>query len=247
MNINEFENVKFDAAAFIAANPLWNSDASEVGCEVSIHFEAKAARKKRHFASDVIEAPFAGFGLVSVENLEGMTDESTGIFSKCELLERVQLPNTLTMVPARAFFGCPSLDELTLPKGITRISTLAFYGTHSLNKLTIRGKLTTIEDGAFAGSGITHIHLPDTVTSLGSNCFMGSALETFTVPKGVTEIPMNCFRNCANLKKVVLHKEVTVIHSGAFANCPDIKIVGASRDSQFFDNAYSVAPELMYA
>lgn len=75
--------------------------------------------------------------------------------------------------------------------------------------------VTAIGDGAFYGrSGLSVVHLPDSVTSIGESAFewccgLGSnGLESFTIPSGVTSIGAFAFAYCRSLKDITFEGTV---------------------------------------
>ena len=75
--------------------------------------------------------------------------------------------------------------------------------------------------GVFTGlTKLTHITIPEWITTLGTNCFDGcSALKDVTLPTGITSIPSYCFRGCATLESFVIPSTVTSIGNYAFSGC----------------------------
>ena len=64
--------------------------------------------------------------------------------------------------------------------------------------------MTSIGDNAFESSGITSVHLPNSVTHIGDFAFYGSQLSaTLTIPTTVTEIGERAFGYCSKLSKVL--------------------------------------------
>ena len=81
-----------------------------------------------------------GAAFIRCENLEKITlpDSLTSIadstFTECSRLKEINLPQNLTYLGG-AFFGCTSLEEITLPKGITTIESYTFYNCRNLRKM----------------------------------------------------------------------------------------------------------------
>ena len=55
----------------------------------------------------------------------------------------------MTTIGSGMFSGCESLRSITLPEGITEIGESAFAGCSSLTELTIPDSVTAIRKGAF--------------------------------------------------------------------------------------------------
>lgn len=80
-----------------------------------------------------------------------------------------------------------------------------------------------ISDGAFAGSPITKLTIPESVTGIGIAAFNNSAALTEAVILGsVTTIDIATFADCHALKKITLPESVTSIGDSAFASCYEL-------------------------
>lgn len=121
-----------------------------------------------------------------------------------EFLTSIELPNTVTSIGYRAFYGCGSLESVGLPDGITHIGGFAFSGCSSLQSVDMPVSLKSISLGAFSNcSAITEIKIPQNVTTIGMNAFDGCAsLERVDIPEAVTKICSNAFYNCPNITDV---------------------------------------------
>lgn len=95
---------------------------------------------------------------------EGVTGISESAFARCGQLESVSLPSTLTNIASRAFLNCGKLTSVALPGG-----------------------LQTVGYAAFAGTGLTEVVLPASVSSLNVTAFDDCAsLTRVTVAEGNT-------------------------------------------------------------
>ena len=61
----------------------------------------------------------------------------------------VTFPQTITEIPARAFFECQKLEHIVIPEGVTSIGEGAFSGCVMLTEITLPSTLTGIGNGAF--------------------------------------------------------------------------------------------------
>ena len=61
------------------------------------------------------------------------------------------IPNSVTSIGDRAFWGCSSLTSITIPESVTSIGDRAFWDCSSLTSITIPESVTSIGEGAFAG------------------------------------------------------------------------------------------------
>lgn len=118
-----------------------------------------------------------------------------------------------------------SAAELDIPAEIdgcpvTRIGGYAFNGNAALTSITLPDTIRFIGDWAFAGTGITSIYIPDSVTEFETCVFMDcDKLSYVRLPEGITCISGYMFSGCYNLKEIVIPDSVIIISSGAFNGC----------------------------
>ena len=113
-------------------------------------------------------------------------------FNNCRKLNNIKLPEGLTYIDDRAFYGCSSLtdltlpstlktinelafsngprfknNELTIPKGVTTITSRSFENIKDLKTINVENGVTKIEGYAFADNdSLTRINLPSSITSV---------------------------------------------------------------------------------
>ena len=158
--------------------------------------------------------------LTTVENfsLTGAT-VLNGVFSGCESLTSVQLPETVEEING-TFSGCVSLTgDLVIPDNVKVIGSSAFKGCTGFDgELKLGEALKSIGAGAFQGcSNITgNLVIPDAVENIGADAFKGcEKLLTGNILK--------------------LGKGLKSIGYGAFS-------ADASWNSTYFDKIYCGAP-----
>ena len=60
------------------------------------------------------------------------------------------IPNSVTSIGERAFYGCSGLTSVTIPNSVTSIGEKAFYGCSGLTSVTIPNSVTSIGNYAFS-------------------------------------------------------------------------------------------------
>ena len=82
------------------------------------------------------------------------------------------IPDSVSCIGDRAFYGCSSLSSVVIPDSVTSIGKCAFRGCTSLTDIVIPDCVTSIEDGAFSGcESLTNLVIPDGITSIGDSAF----------------------------------------------------------------------------
>lgn len=146
----------------------------------------------------------------------GITDNmGAEAFDGCTSLRSITLPNTLTVVPDKAFRNCTSLTaSFFIPISVTRIGDYAFQGC------------TGFSVGLSSNSNLTHI---------GAHAFEGTKLGWIYIPANVTEYGDQAFANCANLTSVtVMRTEPIAITTDPFPNRANIRLTVPAHTSEAY-------------
>lgn len=135
---------------------------------------------------------------------EGIESIGSRVFSGCQRLVSITIPNSVTSLGMRAFYKCEKLKEVNLGTGLTAIEDYTFYGCAALETITI----------------------PETVQTIGNYAFRGcSALEQLTLPKGLEKIGNFAFYGCTGLKQIVLPDTLTTLGDYALRGCNSVTSV----------------------
>lgn len=120
--------------------------------------------------------------IVIPEEINGWTVSSIGAFAFAGSdVFRIVLPDTVSFVEEYAFSNCKNLTHVELQSydiwGVSEIGTGAFGGCTALKEIT----------------------LPDTLEHIGSRAFAGSGLTMLNIPASVSSIYVDCVRDCKDL------------------------------------------------
>lgn len=173
-----------------------------------------------------------------------------GAFEDCYALTSVTIPNSITSIESFAFKNCQSLNSINIPQSVVFIKPTAFSNSGIYNdesnwedsvlyigdcliqsKRGLTGSYIVKEgtrliiNEAFAGSNLTDITIPNTVTDIGVGAFRYSALTSIIIPNGVTKIWAHAFYHCTSLKSVTLSNSITQIQRDAFWDCTALTTV----------------------
>ncbi len=194
--------------------------------------------------------------LVEIKIPKDVTEIGDSTFYHCNKLANVDLPSKLGKINPYTFYGCEQLDLSTLPESVTSIGDYAFYGCQYLKSFNIPNKVTKIGDYAFANcythelkrnpeynfnpsadkmifiSGLTHVKIGGSVTSIGEHAFDGCRhLGQIEFGESVKYIGDYAFQNCMSCPEancdavnmeVSLPNSLTAMGTGAFQGCTHI-------------------------
>lgn len=85
--------------------------------------------------------------LKNVENMEGWC----AVFKNCTSLENIKISDTVTKIPADAFYGCSSLQNIDIPNSVIEIGERAFTNCSKLTTIQIPYKVEAISLDSFYG------------------------------------------------------------------------------------------------
>lgn len=114
---------------------------------------------------------YSGITSMDLSNMTGWVNLPSSLFQYASELKEVKLPPALEKINSYAFEGCKSLTGVILPESLKEIEYSAFSGCELLEDIEFPAKLTSIGYQAFASSGLRHVFVPDSVTTLGSYAF----------------------------------------------------------------------------
>jgi hypothetical protein len=96
-------------------------------------------------------------GIFNWYDLEGNHIENPGILKELKMehilifITKCIIPDSVTSIDKKAFYGCTSLKEITIPNSVTSIGFEAFVLCESLKEIIIPDSVTSIGDSAFFG------------------------------------------------------------------------------------------------
>lgn len=156
---------------------------------------------------------------------EGITRIGSRAFYGCSKLKNIEIPSSINRIGYFAFCDCSSLTSVIIPEGVKSVENSVFQNCSSLTSVIIPESVVSIEQAAFYQCReLTSIKIPDNVTVLGTSAFRLSGLTNVVIPKGVTCVSGSVFEGCKNLIDITIPESVTDIESNAFAGCGITKI-----------------------
>jgi serine/threonine protein kinase len=144
----------------------------------------------------------------------------------------IQLPESVTEIGDRAFYGCDSLQNILLSDSVIKIGDEAFGCCESLQSIVLPDSVIEIGDGAFLHCrALRSINLPLSLITLGRNPFIGCRQLQLRVPQGskfelINSLLIDVGRlvSCLNNDKdIQLPESVTEIGDMAFNECDSLQ------------------------
>ncbi len=142
------------------------------------------------------------------------------------------------------YIGNNLVTDLVIPEIVTEIKDRAFYGATCLTSVTIQNSVTSIGEEAFSFcSGLTSVTIPNSVTSIGNNAFSGCSVTEpvynasifalfpygyaaeYAIPEGILQIAGGAFSGCSELTSISIPESVTDIGDYAFSECSGLTSV----------------------
>ena len=137
------------------------------------------------------------------------SDETTEIKS-------LVIPNSVTSIGNRAFYGCSGLTSITIPNSVTSIGSGAFSGCSGLKKVIVS------DIAAWCG-----IKFVDNPLYYAKHLYSdeNTEIKNLVIPNNVTSISNRAFYGCSGLIYVTIGNGVTSIGSGAFYGADIAKVI----------------------
>lgn len=178
--------------------------------EKYINDELESEKTKSEY-KEVVEIPkmIRGYPVTVI-------NEEAFIWAK---VKTVIIPETVTEIGSRAFFGCKNLESIEGIESVEIIKSQAFYMCSSLEDMHI-SKLKYLEDHAFFEcTGITFLNIPNDITEIPyALCNKMESLNKVKMGENTTVINELAFANCTSLKEIEIPESVIQIADNAFKN-----------------------------
>lgn len=165
-------------------------------------------------------------------------------FAHHPTLERVILPDGMTLIASSAFEGCQQLRELRLPDSVEVIYEKAFRGCTALTEIRLPASLQFLRESAFENCTALRsvdVSAMNAINKEWQRCvFRGcSALESMQVPGGILKLEEWLFQGCTSLTNISLPLSLNSIEYGALSGTGITEIVIPKKVTLIDNDAFS--------
>ena len=174
---------------------------------------------------------FPKIEIIEIKNgITGIGEENSygkGVFSNCNNLKTVILPDSLTTICNYAFSWCENLSSISWGNNIESIGTGSFNGCKNLKSIVLPDSVKTIGNYAFSRcNSLTEVTIPDSVTSVGVGAFGHcTSLNSVSLGNGITIISDDMFNECTGITTISVPKSIVSIGNGAFSYCTSLSTI----------------------
>ena len=201
---------------------LLNSDNSSSELSYLLRSDKKKINLDLSGTTGLTEIPDKLFShceaLKSIVIPDGVTSIGEYAFFRSYSLENVILPSSMKTIGSCAFKECTALKSITIPDSVTWFGNYVFYYCKDLESITIPDGVETIYEYTFYYcESLKSLTIPNSVTSIGDSAFGAChKLESLTIPDSVTTIGKYAFGNCGMLESLTIPDSVTTLEEMAF-------------------------------
>lgn len=149
------------------------------------------------------------------------TSYSRDLYINNKLVTEINL-TTATKISSYAFYNCTSIERVTIPNSVTMIGTGAFCNCKSLKNVIIPDCVTSVGASAFSNCPLENVVTGDGIKNLNGFRF-DENLKKIVIGNSITSIEDNKFEKCINLESVTIGNSVESIGNDAFFGCKNLK------------------------
>ncbi|MGN0140856.1 MAG: leucine-rich repeat protein, partial [Roseburia sp.] len=166
-------------------------------------------------------------GIEQIEIPDTVTEIGARAFCECKNLKDITIYNDVVKIGDRVFLDCTSLTQAILPDTVESMGPYIFSGCTALQKVHLPSGRVNVPDGTFKNcKKLTEVNFPSTLQYIRSDAFYGcETLPEAVLPSGMLGIEQNAFYGCKALKKVVIPDTVTNLEDRIFYGCEGLSDV----------------------
>ena len=174
---------------------------------------------------------------VTFEADNKVTSIGTSAFASCTSLPSIAIPEAVTVIEQSVFNGCRNLKSVTMGDAVTSIGITAFYNT-GLTSFTFPKTLISIGQSAFENSKLSgeivltgdKMTFSTALTSIGAQAFAGTQITNVIIPASVTSIGQGAF--IPTLAVIILPEENTAFRmdGGVLLNAAGTRLLVSAHE-----------------
>ena len=179
---------------------------------------------------------------------DGVTRIGDFVFQNCREITSVTIGKDVEEIGVGVFLGCENLTAITVDAGnavydsregcnaVMHKESDAFIAGCATS--TVPDGTTMIYPGAFAGSSVTSVDLPSSVTIIHSAAFLYCRqLENITIPDGLVYIGESAFEECSSLKAITIPEGVEELLCYTFYGCTNLETLTIGSNVDCYDDS----------
>ena len=178
--------------------------------------------------------------IVTVTISEGIKTIGEFAFSNCDLLENINFASSVTKINRNAFNRCLALQSVEIPSTVKVIEERVFNNCPILTEVKLNEGLEKMGNRFLAGTPVSEIYIPSTVTSANESFAELDLLETVTFAEGITSIPNDMFEDNNSIRQLTIPDTVTKLGNDSLCQ------MGALESIVIPDSVTEIGTYLLY-
>lgn len=165
-------------------------------------------------------------GLTSVAISNSVTKIKYEAFWECTSLQTFTIPSSVRIIEDGAFGHCSSITSIIIPNSVIEIGNYVFRGCTRLSQINVEEDNQNYAsiDGVLYDKNITKLIC----------CPAGTNLTSILIPNSVTSIGSEAFSDCVSLTSIEIPSEVTEISDYTFFGCTGLLAIEVDKDNQTY-------------
>ena len=144
-----------------------------------------------------------------------------------------KIPNSISSIGNKAFWGCSQLNSITIPNNISSIANNAFFQCDNLSEIILNSNSFVSQnygtDKSFTtifGPQVNNYIFGNEIKRIGNYAFMDCKnLLSTSLPEGLECIGSHAFSGCSSLISTTIPNSVVSIGNYAYSNCSSLSSV----------------------
>ncbi len=131
-------------------------------------------------------------------------------------------------------------SSVEILEGTETIDAYVFYAAKNLHSAILPESLVSIHENAFGSSGLSELHLPNSLTEIGDYAFSCCQnIQEVTIPNNVSILGEEAFAYCPALTAVTIGKSVPTL-TDIFPESPNITDITVSQENPYLESLENV-------